>query len=381
MMVFIYSIFILCYSFFVLKLYASWKSIGLYRGEKKENQNTPKPFLSVIIPIRNESENIIRLLNDINVQDISTHAFEVIVVDDASTDDSVKKIALHTFNFKLQVFHLVVEEGFSGSHKKRALTLGIQLCKGDYIVTTDGDCRVKPQWLSSLTEFINTYNPACITGPVTFEKENSIFKDMQTIEFAFLIGTGASSLHLGFPNMCNGANLSFSKKSFYEVKGYEGNIHIPSGDDEFLMHKIYNKYPKEVYFLKSEHFIVNTKAKDDLKSLFYQRRRWAGKWNMYSDIKISLFAIFYFTFNLVFFAVFLMVCLGKYPVSIFLLQTFFRFIFDFIFIRSVMKFLKQPFSIFIFLLAEFIYPFYVIVLGIATNFGNYEWKGRKIKLS
>ncbi|MDQ3392657.1 MAG: glycosyl transferase family 2, partial [Bacteroidota bacterium] len=184
---------------------------------------------------------------------------------------------------------------------------------------------------------------------------------------------------MNFPNMCNGANLSFTKKSFLAVKGYEGNTHIPSGDDEFLMHKIYNKYPGKVYFLKSENFIVTTKAKDDLKSLFYQRRRWAGKWKLYSDFKISLFAAFYFLFNLVFFASFLMMIFGEYHFSMFLVQFVARLVVDFVFLRSIMKFLKQPFSVPLFIVAEIIYPFYILILGIASNFGNYEWKGRKIK--
>lgn len=380
MMIIIYSFFILLYSLLVLKLHISWENIGLPDSYVKYKKDV-NPFFSIIIPVRNESENILPLLSDIDKQKINPNEFEVIVVDDASSDGTVEKILanLNRFNFQLQVLHLNTEEGFTGSHKKRALTLGIENSNGNYIVTTDGDCRVQPQWLSSLKEFIIKYRPECITGPVTFEKENTLFKDMQIMEFAFLIGTGASSLHLNFPNMCNGANLSFSKKAFLEVEGYQGNEHIHSGDDEFLMHKIFKKFPKRVYFLKSKGFIVSTKAKDDFKSLFYQRRRWAGKWKMYSDIKISLFAAFYFLFNLIFFVVFLKVIFGNYPIAVFLIQTLIRFIIDFVFLKSIMKFLNQPLSILSFILAEFLYPFYIIVLGIASNFGNYEWKGRKLK--
>lgn len=378
MMIILYSLFIFLYSILILKLCLSWQRIG----KKSWNINNIQAgtFISVIIPVRNESENILQLLYDLNKQKLSSNQFEVIVVNDDSTDDTIEKILGNRMNFKFQlkICHLKVEEGFKGSHKKRALTLGIENSKGDYIVTTDGDCRVPTQWLSTLKKIITEQNPACITGPVTFEKENTLFKDMQIMEFAFLIGTGASSLHMGFPNMCNGANLSFSKKAFLEVKGYEDNTHIPSGDDEFLMHKIFKKYPGKVYFLKSKNFIVTTKAKDDFKSLFYQRRRWAGKWKLYSDIKISLFAAFYFIFNLIFFAIFILVMFGKYPVEIFLLQTIIRFIIDFIFLKSIMKFLNQQFSLSLFFLAEILYPFYIIVLGIASNFGNYEWKGRKL---
>lgn len=380
MMVIIYSLFILFYGFLIIRLYLSWNVIGTNNNAAIPDKSF-KPFLSVVIPVRNESENILNLLNDINKQKLFPNDFEVIVVDDASTDDTLQKVQInkHHFRYQLKVVSLAVEAGFTGSHKKRALTLGIQNSNGDYIVTTDGDCRVQQGWLSSLVDFIKINKPACVTGPVTFVKEESFFKDMQIMEFAFLIGTGASSLNIGFPNMCNGANLCFSKQAFFDVKGYEDNSHIPSGDDEFLMHKIYRKHPGKVYFLKAAEFIVSTKAKDDLKSLFYQRRRWAGKWKMYSDLRISLFAAFYFLFNLIFFISLVQVIFGNYPVNIFLIQLIIRIIIDFIFLQSIMKFLKQPFSIFRFAFAEFLYPFYILVLGIASNFGNYEWKGRKLK--
>nr|MDQ3394576.1 glycosyltransferase [Bacteroidota bacterium] len=194
MMVILYSIFIFLYCILILKLYISWENIDLKIINSDERQ-PQEHFISIIIPVRNEANNILPLLYDINKQETSPQHFEVIVVDDASTDGTIDKVLAHksSFCFDLKVLYLKVEAGFTGSHKKKGLTLGIEHSKGDYILTTDGDCRVQPHWLTSLRSIIIEHQPECITGPVTFENENSIFKDMQIMEFAFLIGTGASS--------------------------------------------------------------------------------------------------------------------------------------------------------------------------------------------
>ena len=59
-------------------------------------------------------------------------------------------------------------------------------------------------------------------------------------------------------NMCNGANLAYEKKVFYEVGGFEGIDKIASGDDMLLMHKIQKIYPDKIGYLKSADVIVKT---------------------------------------------------------------------------------------------------------------------------
>lgn len=376
-MVLIFSVFTIIYLLIVIKLFFSWKNID---NAIETHSPLPEPlFFSVIIPVRNESGNILNLLGDLNAQTLESEKFEVVIVDDDSSDGTYELIKRHQFDFKfsLTLLKLEVESNFKGSFKKKALTLGVLNSNGNYIVTTDGDCRVTEKWLSSLNNFLNRSYAECVTGPVTF-KEGSLFQNMQTLEFAFLIATGAASLNIKFPNMCNGANLAFSKKAFFEVNGYEGNAHIPSGDDEFLMHKIYKRFPQKVRFLKDNEFTVLTIAKETIQSLFFQRRRWAGKWSMYSDKKISLFAAFYFVYNLIFIISLIMVILDAFPLGIFFTLVFSKIILNFIFLKTTLNFLKKKLFIPIFILTEMIYPFYIAILGIASNFGHYEWKGRKI---
>lgn len=336
-------------------------------------ENT-KDFYTVIIPVRNEKNNVTGLFHDLQRQEFSSDRFEIIFVNDHSEDSTVPCIEqlLNTGPVPTRVVDLVNGEG-----KKAALQLGIALAKGSIIVTTDGDCRVLPGWLKSISGFYKDSNIEMVFGPVTFEKENTLVEKLQTIEFASLIGTGAASLTLGMPNMCNGANLSFRKEAFAAVDGYAGNEDIASGDDEFLMHKIYRSAPKGVRFNRSVEGVVYTKAHERLTDFFHQRKRWASKWRLYANPGAIVLAIFIFLLNLS-----IIMTIGLLIVRFsmhqwLLIPLLMKILLEGFFLWLVLRFLRKKLNPFPFIILQFTYPFYVILFGIAVNFGKFTWKGRK----
>jgi len=336
--------------------------------------------LSVVIPIRNEKDKILDLLYDLNLQDLSRQNWEVIIVDDQSNDGSVQWIKEHAdeLDFTYRILSLKVPAKFNGSHKKLAIKQAVEVATGDIIMVTDGDCRVGNNWLSTVQSYFDQTDVVFISGPVTFYQEKSFFQHLQTIEFASLVGTGGSCLNAGFPNMCNGANLAFTKESFIEVDGYQGYMHIASGDDEFLMHKIAHCFPKKVHFLKDRRSIVKTSAHQTLKAFYHQRKRWASKWPHYRDVKIKFLAFYIYFFYLVILICGVMVVFNSFSFTVFISLLLLKVLVDFIFLKSVMNFLQKPISFLRFLTLEMIYPFYVVFFGIMTNFGKYEWKSRTI---
>jgi glycosyltransferase involved in cell wall biosynthesis len=348
-----------------------------------KKDDTKDLFFSIIIPVRNEAENIQNLLNDIAQQSFPAQQFEVIIVDDASTDQTVKLIRASQYSYTLKLFSLKVPEGFFGSHKKLAITQAIdKTLNTQYqhiILTTDGDCRVENGWLQAYADIFATQSLKLVSGPVTFYHEKTLFEQLQTIEFSSLIGTGAASIQAGSPNMCNGANLAFTKTVFENVNGYMGNMHQPSGDDEFLMRKIFQQYSKEIAFLKDQRAIVHTYAQKSLRAFYQQRRRWAGKWQAHNDVKAMALAIFIFIFYVSLFVFFLLTITGGYNWKIFLLQIGIKVFCELFFLGSVLQFLKKPVHIGRFLLVQIIYPYYVIFFGIAAHRGYYSWKGRQYK--
>lgn len=345
------------------------------------------PVISVIIPVRNEAENILAILQDIAQQKISeeeafpTAGFEVFVVNDHSDDYTAQLVKEYQSNcsYQLHLLELRLPLNFAGSHKKMAIAQAVGKAKGDIIVTTDGDCRVGMYWLATLGRFFHKQQPALVSGPVVFHQEKNLFHRLQTIEFASLIGTGAASMHAHKPNMCNGANLAFTKEAFYRVGGYEGSMHVPSGDDEFLMQKIFQKYPRRVFFIKSQGAVVYTHAKMSLKEFYYQRRRWAGKWKLHKNKSITVLAVFIFFYHCSFLTVVVMAITDQYSWLILWIQLLPKIGLEFFFLRDILQFMKKRMFTLNFILLEFIYSAYVVFFGICANFGSYTWKNRQYK--
>ena len=154
------------------------------------------------------------------------------MVDDASNDRTPE--LLHHYTDQDQCFKwstLKEVADFNGSYKKRALTYGISQAKYEIIVTTDADCQFHTDWTTILANNIQEHHLVMATGPVLYQSTGWI-EALLNIELASLVAIGAASLEKGYPNMCNGANLAFTKKGFYQVNGYKGYEQIVSGDDD-----------------------------------------------------------------------------------------------------------------------------------------------------
>lgn len=367
-----------------------------------KNSKADTLVISVIIPVRNEANNILSLLQDLEKQTLTKEKFEVIVADDDSTDGTLAIVR----NFQqTSTLNLVINQlppkTNNTSPKKRAIDSSIQLAKGDLITTTDGDCRVGERWLETTASFQAATGAYLISSAVTFDNGafernaarfaqasllqpysiiQSIINDTQIIEFASLVGSGACAMLLQKPNMCNGANLTYLKSVFYEVQGFKGNEDLASGDDEFLMHKIAAKYPDKVRFLKSQDTIVETEAHTSWQSFYNQRKRWASKWRHYNNWQTTALAVFVFLANLLVPVAFGCWFANFISTEAFLMCIFLKFSAEFIFLSLMASFLRKKNLIWLIPFVQLVYPLYVVFFGlIAQKKDEYVWKGRKLK--
>lgn len=332
--------------------------------------------ISVVIPVRNEAENLPHLLADLAHQ--TYPHFEVIVADDSSTDNTVARVRelTPTLPYPLQLLTLTDEPTLAP--KKRAIAQSIRLAKGELIVTTDGDCRVGPDWLLSFATFYEQHQPKMITGPVTFTYPTGIFSSLQTVEFASLIGSGAATLALGMPTMCNGANLCYEKRVFEEVNGFAGIDQVASGDDELLMHKIAEQFPGQVRFLKNPAVIVRTAPHQNWRAFYQQRKRWASKWRAYRSWKPSALAVFVFLSNMMPVVSVWLAAMGLIEWPLVGLLVGLKLVPEYLYLRTILRFLQQPRSVRWIPLTQFVYPFYVLFFGLAAQKKGFSWKGRKL---
>lgn len=355
-------------------------TIGWYRlknADFKTVSGTTR--VSIIVPCRNEEDNIESLLFGLANQDYPTALYEVIVVDDNSTDKTVEKINTLKIQYpKPSIATIEIhEENQRIAFKKKAINLGIEKSTGDLIITTDADCRVGNQWLSSVVGFYEFSKPKMIVGPVSFHDEKTWFEKMQTLEFLSLVGITAGAISIGKPVMCNGANLVYEKSAFFEVGGF-GNDQFSSGDDVFLMLKIKEFYGnKSVRFLKNDTAFVLTKAKRSLNEFIHQRTRWASK-NKGYDLKILTISFTVFITNFLVIVGLFWGIFNPEILRIMLMFILLKTLIELPVFIGVVSFAKRTSLLLYGLPLILFYPIYIIVAGIAGMISPYQWKGRRI---
>jgi hypothetical protein len=270
----------------------------------------------------------------------------------------------------------VQDQGISG--KKAAISFGIEQAKNEYMILTDADCVRGEDWLLAFDSFIQHKSVQLIYAPVFFTS-NNLFEHFQSLEFAGLVGIGGSAIHLKNPNMCSAANLLFTKKAFVEVGGYQNNEHLASGDDEFLLHKIFKVYPNHVFFLKDKRAVVYTSPNASVDQLTQQRRRWVSKSTKYENRYITAILVAAYLFNL---SIFVNVVLGIWlpqMLQIGLIQLLVKMSAEALLIGSILLFFKRMRLL---LLVPLVQPFhilYVMIIGVWANIQTYTWKERELK--
>ena len=364
------------YGYVILERLWAWQKIPLL---KVPEGDVPQTLLSVIVPVRNEEANIGALLSDLKAQTYDPELIEVLVIDDYSEDKTGAEVLRFAQTSIFPVHYKKLKKYTSKTGKKAAVEIGVAQATGELMVLTDGDCRVQPGWLRHIEYLYRQQQAKFISGLVCFTESASVFEKIQLVEFASLIGVGAGSLALKRPNMCNGANIAYTRQVFNEVNGFAGNEHIPSGDDEFLMHKVFKLYPEAVFTLKSPEAVVYTSAQKQVAVFFAQRVRWASKWPAYTDIKTKLLAVLVFSVNffiLLFLGLFI---LGYASGLTFALAFGAKCLLDIWFLKPVLSFFqKHRYWVYIVPL-QFIYVPYVVITALTALKGTYNWKGRNLK--
>lgn len=333
--------------------------------------------VSILIAARNEEENIADTINDLLAQDYPKELTEIIIVDDHSTDDTAGIIASYAAQ-GVKLLQLKKDQALN-SYKKKAITEAIALSNGELIVATDADCRMGKQWLSSVVGYYQSADAVMISSPVTYFNEKGVFERIQTLEFSYLIGMGASFIGNGRASTCNGANLAYRKDVFYEVGGFKGIDDLASGDDELLLQKVAVKYPGRIRFLKDNSALVYTYAKPNLKSFLQQRRRWASKSTHYKDKKIVVLAVAIWFYNLSLLVNLFWGLFNHVILNTFLVQIGLKFLFELIFLVPVMAFIKRKALLWLLILLEPFHILYLVYVGLLGNTSKYSWKDRVVR--
>ncbi|OIV42775.1 glycosyltransferase family 2 protein [Flavobacterium johnsoniae] len=357
--IYIVNIGLLIYGFFKVKQY------------QKTDLN-PQTSFTIIVPFRNEEENLPKLLHSFSNLNYPTDLFEVILVD----DNSKKKFQVSHFTFHIsQINNIRV----SNSPKKDAITTAMHHVKTNWVITTDADCIVSKNWLLTFDNYIQENKVSMLAGAVTYACENSFLHHFQQLDLTSLQGATIGSFGLNKGFMCNGANFAYTKSLFKSLNGFDGNDKIASGDDVFLLQKAIEKFPNEVHYLKAKEAIVLTKPTEDWKSLFYQRVRWAAKTSSYKSKFGKYLGLIVFFGNLSFVIAFFLFLFGIFGYPFLVVFAFLKFAIDFVLLYKTNHFLTNT-KIKSLLLSSLLYLFFSSTVALYSLFGSYEWKDRKFKM-
>ncbi len=243
----------------------SWAKATVSASDKKEQEP-----LSVIICVRNEVQNLEKLLPAVMLQQYGN--FEVVVVNDRSTDAT--EDYLKTANQQYPNLKVITLEQTPPhiTAKKYALTMGIKHATNDLLVLTDADCMpASPLWLSGMAAAFRNDQTKIALGFSQYEKEKGLLNSFIRYETLHtgLMYIGAALA--GNPYMGVGRNMAYRKSFFLEKKGFIKHRTLVGGDDDLFVNENGNK--KNTGTVIGEEKLVYSVPKKNLKEWYRQKLR------------------------------------------------------------------------------------------------------------
>ncbi|MEN8158336.1 MAG: glycosyltransferase [Bacteroidota bacterium] len=261
---------LLLYSLVMLLLYVgllSMKSSSVKKPVQRE-------ALTVVVPFRDEAENLPALIDDLSRQTYPGNLFSVILVNDHSVDGSAEMVDSR----------LKGKPGFSCLHlpdgkggKKAAIATALSVVKTPWIIQVDADCNVSPGFIASHMALLEADPSDLVAGLVTTRGgRNSFLAAFERLDMLGLTGAGAGSYRFGRPMMCSGANLLYSRELYMDTREFDPVEKTASGDDMFMLIGA-RKLGREISYNTDPEAMVKTGAARDVRSFIQQRIRWGGK--------------------------------------------------------------------------------------------------------
>jgi glycosyltransferase involved in cell wall biosynthesis len=239
----LYTIFI---TIFLLSVVLQSGFAFLFLLPKKKKKNIPAASgnitegCSIVICARNEEANLSRFLKDVLQQEYPAGLFEVIVVDDASTDGTAHILTSLQQQFPcLKIVTVLPAEARQLPGKKHALSRGIAMARFDRILLTDADCRPRsPFWLQLMAHEAN-HARSLVLGYGAYEEHRGLLNRFIRWETAHTLMQYISYARAGMAYMGVGRNMLYHKTLLEELRQdkYFNTTYtqLPSGDDDLVV--------------------------------------------------------------------------------------------------------------------------------------------------
>ena len=368
----IFILFSLIYFALIILLLA-----GIHRLATGNNEQ--QPVVSVIIAAHNESENIGQCLNALVQQTYPVELYEIIVIDDRSTDETAEIVA--HFQNQHKNLHLlrVNQVPAKMAPKKYALSVGIERANGEIILTTDADTLPQTIWIESMVRYFEP-DVGFVAGfsPLDLYEKRTILSRFMLIDSLSLAAVSAGSFGLNLPLTCNGRNLAYRRQAFEQVGGFDKIGHFISGDDDLLMHLIKNETEWKLTYAFDPQCVVHARPPQNFQQFANQRIRHASKGKHYArKIVLLLSAIYLYNFLLVLY--FVGSIFASQLIWLWLASFSMKGMLDFVLMARFAARYRAINFLTSFPWASLLHPFYITIFGIWGQFGKFSWKDREYK--
>lgn len=259
---------------------------GLLSLKKEVNGN--ECTFSVVIAARNEEKCIGKCLESILSQSISSRRYEIIVIDDRSTDATQKIISDYSSRYHNIKTISILETPSGLSPKKFAIQKGIEIAENEIIVFTDADCSVGKDWLETIDHYF-TKDTGLVQGITTYNRPdgmNRFFFGLQAVDFLSHGIVAAAGIGAGMPINSNANNFAFRKAVFESINGYGEAGKVVSGDDDLLLQRVWKNRELKVRFMTDVSGAVSTRPTETVRGVFEQRKRWGSKTVHYNIVQV-----------------------------------------------------------------------------------------------
>lgn len=226
------------------------------------------PFVSIIVPALNCAEDVQGFAEVMRQQDYPAERFEIIVVDNGSSDD--------TFERARSAGMIALKREEKG--RARALNTGIKAARGELILTTDLSCRAEPYWIRAVVETFAAHPAAgCVAGEIKLLRAtDGAVIDFQERSNYMSPLLALNRTHLPFMPFADGANASFRKRVFDEIGGFEESF-VKAADVE-ICYRMFVLTDYTLVFNRSA--LMWEPGEPSLRALLHQRFRMGIGWNL-----------------------------------------------------------------------------------------------------
>ncbi len=246
------------------------------------DEPTNWPPITVLVAARNEASNITYCLESLLRLDYPADRLQILVINDASTDDTGALIdrLIAQNPGRLTRLDTAPSDGMLRG-KANAVACGMDHATGEIALVTDADCAVRPTWAKATVRPYLADSQLGLVGGVTLNEPNGQpkvrppwFYGMQALDSAYLMGLAAGAVANGRPLSCIGNNLSFRRAAYEAVGGYRG-IPFSVTEDFALFRAILKRTAYTVRYPVDPATTNRSRPLDSVGELYRQRKRWA----------------------------------------------------------------------------------------------------------